>query len=51
MKVVDEVQIKDQHEVISLLSEDIFNDHQKRYYIVIDRLDEGWLDIALLQAD
>ncbi|MGB5904465.1 MAG: hypothetical protein WBH00_16610 [Xanthobacteraceae bacterium] len=47
MRVVDDVQIKDLHEVIALLSEDIFNDHQKRYYIIIDRLDEDWVDDTL----
>jgi hypothetical protein len=39
-RVVNDVQVKDLHEVISLLSEDIFNDDQKHYYVVVDRLDE-----------
>lgn len=43
MRVVNEVQVKELHDVISLLSEDIFNDRKQRYYIVIDRLDEGWV--------
>jgi hypothetical protein len=47
MRVVENVQIKDLHEVISLLSEDIFNDHQQHYYIVIDKLDEEWVDDRL----
>ncbi|OKO75128.1 hypothetical protein AC629_34390 [Bradyrhizobium sp. NAS80.1] len=47
MTVVNEVQIKDLHEVISLLSEDIFNDHQKNYFVLIDRLDEEWVDDSL----
>lgn len=42
-RVVSEVQVKELHDVISLLSEDLFNDRQKRYYIVIDRLDEDWV--------
>jgi hypothetical protein len=29
--------------VISLLAENIFDDPQKKYYIVIDRLDEDWV--------
>jgi hypothetical protein len=44
MRVVNEVQVKDLHQVIVLLSEDIFTDLNDRYYIVIDRLDEDWVD-------
>ncbi len=47
MRVVEDVQIKDLHDVISLLSEDIFNDPQKHHYVVIDRLDEEWVDDSL----
>jgi hypothetical protein len=47
MRIVEDVQIRDLHEVISLLSEDIFNDQQKNYYVVIDRLDEEWVDDSL----
>ncbi|MFK4581070.1 P-loop ATPase, Sll1717 family [Bradyrhizobium ottawaense] len=46
-RVVSEVQVKDLHEVINLLSEDIFNDAQKHYYVVVDRLDEDWIDDTL----
>lgn len=42
--VVSSVQIKDLAEVIRLLEEDIFDDPKERYYIVIDRLDENWVD-------
>jgi hypothetical protein len=44
MRVVNSVQVKELHEVINLLAEDIFNDPKKTYYLVIDRLDEGWVD-------
>lgn len=43
-KVVNDIQIRDLGEVINLLSEDLFNDKQKRYYIIIDKLDEKWVD-------
>jgi len=46
-RVVNDVQVKDLHEVINLLSEDIFNDDQKHYYVVVDRLDEDWIDDTL----
>jgi hypothetical protein len=44
MRVVNQVQVKDLHEVIGLLAEDIFYDLSDKYYIVIDRLDEDWVD-------
>lgn len=46
-KVVNEVQLKDLSNVKKLLSEDIFNDPQERYYIVIDRLDEDWAEESI----
>ena len=42
--VLDRVQISELHSVIKLLSEEIFIDPQQNFYIVIDRLDEGWVD-------
>jgi hypothetical protein len=42
--VVSAVQIKDLAEVMRLLEEDVFDDPIERYYIVIDRLDENWVD-------
>jgi hypothetical protein len=41
--VVNSVQIKELHDVISLLADDIFIDRQQKYYVVIDRLDEEWV--------
>lgn len=46
-RVVNNVQIQELHEVMEILSSDIFNDPQQRYYIVVDRLDEGWVDETL----
>ncbi|OCJ65010.1 hypothetical protein A6U97_11965 [Agrobacterium tumefaciens] len=42
-RVVNAVQVKELHDVINLLSENIFDNKQKKYYIVIDRLDESWV--------
>lgn len=43
-RVVNQVQISKLSRVVSLLSEDVFSDPQRKYYIVIDRLDENWVD-------
>lgn len=42
-RVVNEVQIKELSEVLKFLH-DALDDRQKRYYIVIDRLDEDWIE-------
>lgn len=46
-EVVSRVQMKELGEVINILSEDVFDDDQDRYYIVIDRLDEDWAPTQL----
>jgi hypothetical protein len=46
-KVVNQIQIKALADVIRVLSEDIFNDPQKRYFITIDGLDEHWVEDSL----
>lgn len=43
-QVVSGIQIKRLNEVLDLLSEFAFNDPQKRYYILIDQLDEDWAE-------
>ena len=43
-KVVSEIQIRELENIISVLGEDIFTDEQQRYYIIIDGLDEEWVD-------
>ena len=43
-KVVSEIQIRELENIISVLSEDIFEDRQQRYYVIIDGLDEEWVD-------
>ncbi len=57
-EIVNSVQIKALNDVIALLSEDCLTDPQHPYYIVIDGLDDEWIDeslryrliMALLQA-
>jgi hypothetical protein len=44
--VVNQVQIQELSYVLELL-DSILDDPQKRYYIVIDRLDENWVDETL----
>ncbi len=46
-KVVSSVQIEKLSKIVSLLSEDIFTDPQQKFYIVIDRLDENWVEDEL----
>ena len=43
-QVVSGIQIKKLNEVLDLLSDFAFNDRQKRYYILIDKLDEDWAE-------
>ncbi|MFC3851289.1 P-loop ATPase, Sll1717 family [Salinispirillum marinum] len=43
-QVVSGIQIKRLNEVLELLSDFAFNDRQKRYYILIDKLDEDWAE-------
>ena len=46
-RVVNEVQVKDLYEVINLLSDHVFHDPQEHYYIMIDRLDDNWVDDSI----
>ncbi|WP_339673940.1 hypothetical protein [uncultured Zhongshania sp.] len=43
-KVVSEIQIRELENIISVLGEDIFSDKQQRYFVIIDGLDEEWVD-------
>ena len=43
-QVVSGIQIKKLNEVLDLLSEYAFEDRQKRYYLLIDQLDENWAE-------
>ncbi len=46
-KIVNEEQIAKLGKLITTLAEDGFHDKQKSYFIIIDRLDEDWVDDAL----
>ncbi len=41
--VVNHVQIGKLTEITKILAQDVFDDPQQRFYIVIDRLDENWV--------
>lgn len=41
---VDSVQIQELHRVIRLLGEDIFSDAQQKFYVLVDKIDEDWID-------
>lgn len=41
-KVVSSIQIKKLADILDLLEEQIFTDNQKKYYLLIDKLDEEW---------
>lgn len=42
--VVNANQVRELGEIINFLAEDVFADPLNRYYIVIDRLDDAWVD-------
>jgi hypothetical protein len=46
-EVVSSIQIQRLAEVLDLLRDNAFNDRQKRFYILIDKLDEDWADTAI----
>jgi len=46
-KVVNSVQIEKLSKIVNLLAEDIFIDPQQKTYVLIDRLDEQWVDDEL----
>jgi hypothetical protein len=45
--VINSIQVKALSDVIQLLNDEIFTDSQQRYFIVIDRLDDNWVDDQL----
>lgn len=42
-QAVNSVQLQELNEVIEFLSEDVFNDRQQIYYLIIDDLDTNWV--------
>lgn len=43
-RVVNEIQMRELTNIFTFLDEDVFTDPQNPVYIVIDRLDENWVD-------
>lgn len=43
-KAVNQIQIQKLNEVLDALAEEAFDDNQKKYHILIDRLDENWAE-------
>lgn len=46
-KVVNEIQIRKLSDIIKLLADDLFEDPMNKYYIVIDQLDDDWVDSSI----
>jgi hypothetical protein len=46
-EVVNKVQIRDLNEMFDLLKTEVLDDEEKHYYILIDRLDDEWVDDPL----
>ena len=42
--VVNENQVRELSEIINFLADEVFTDKQNRFYLIIDRLDESWVD-------
>ncbi|WP_258100190.1 P-loop ATPase, Sll1717 family [Marinoscillum pacificum] len=42
--VIHEVQSKELIEIFNIMKSDLFTDHQKKFYIVIDDLDKEWIE-------
>lgn len=42
--VVNKIQLKELTKLLSFLAEDVFDDRQKPFYVIIDNLDENWVD-------
>ena len=45
--IINKVQVKELSEVVRFLNEDVFTDAQQPYFIVIDKLDENWVEDGL----
>ncbi|MBC3869097.1 DNA repair protein [Undibacterium oligocarboniphilum] len=45
--VVNSIQVKLLSDVMRLLAEEVFNDPKQKYYVVIDKLDENWVESEL----
>src|SRR3989338_2551225 len=41
---VDSVQVQELHRVIKILGDNIFSDPKQKFYVVIDKIDENWVE-------
>ncbi|PQO30024.1 ATPase [Blastopirellula marina] len=46
-EVVNQVKVRDLNEMFNLLTEGILTDKQQKFYVVIDGLDEHWIDDSI----
>lgn len=46
-KIINSEQLHDLHKVIDLLSENSDKSSQKKYFILIDKLDDNWIDVEI----
>jgi hypothetical protein len=46
-KIINEIQAEEIYEIISIMKTDIFNDANKKYYILIDDLDKEWISTEI----
>jgi GTPase SAR1 family protein len=44
--IVDEVQMREVTDLLAMLNE-VIEDQQRQYYVIVDKLDEGWVDDEL----
>ncbi|GAB2525732.1 P-loop ATPase, Sll1717 family [Rufibacter soli] len=42
-KVINEIQAEELYEIINILKTDLFDDSQKKFYLIIDDLDKEWV--------
>jgi hypothetical protein len=46
-KVINSIQLKELSDVLRFLAEEVFTDAQQKHFILIDKLDENWIDDSL----
>jgi hypothetical protein len=46
-EVINQVKIRDLNEMFDLLKSEVFDDSKKKYFVVVDRLDDDWADETL----
>ena len=46
-KIIQEMQLAHLSRLLEIVDEEVFTDSQKKYFLLIDRLDEGWVNESL----